>query len=168
MMKAARLAVAGAAALMAAAPAAAQHGAFADPALSRGHGRHMPPGGPGFGGAPHFGAPFRGDRHRRFGAGFGGGIFWGLGYGGGLVDDPEYAGRDAGFFAGRAEARVANGGAYYDYDRAYPYDWYRDPDRAARTAPRVAAAAPMIRCDVAWVAARGGGRSPVRICRGLR
>jgi hypothetical protein len=128
----------------------------------------MPPGGPGFGGGPYLGAPFRGDGHRRFGGGFGGGIFrGGLGYGGGLVDLPEYAGRDAGFFAGRAEARAANGGAYYDYDRAYPYDWYRDPDGAERTAPRIAAAAPTIRCDVTWVAGRDG-RSPVRICRGRR
>jgi hypothetical protein len=80
---------------------------------------------------------------------------------GGLYDDPA-ALRDAGFFTGPAEAYSDGVRVRYDYDRGYPYDWYRE--RSARTALPMAAAG------------RGGERrvscsieaAGVRVCRGQR
>jgi hypothetical protein len=87
---------------------------------------------------------------------------WGA-YGGGLVEDPERH-RDDGFFAGTGDAFRVNGAAVYDYDRAYPYDWYRgDDEGAGGEGPSRPAAAPAVRCDVTWVSG-----SAVRICRGRR
>jgi hypothetical protein len=161
MNKATWILVGAAAALAAAAPASAQ-----SVGLSGGSGRHF--GGPGGAhlGGPHFGtARNRCARLGRdcFGRGFarGRGL---LGWGGGLLEDPDYAARDAGFFSGPAQVLASNGGAYYDYDRSYPYDWYSEPADAAREAP--AMAAPEVRCDVSWVTGRGGERSAVRVCRG--
>jgi hypothetical protein len=171
MKSTACLSACAAAALIAAAPASARSGRHGPSLPPVGYGtppsasqassgrpdrfRHMPPGRMRFDGRRRF------DRLAREGFFFGG-----LGYGG-LVEDPESL-RDQGFFAGPAEVQVANGGAYYDYDRAYPYDWYRDPEAAAaQAAPRMAAA-PVMRCDVAWVSGRGAAASPVRVCRGRR
>ena len=110
----------------------------------------------------------RASRCGRFAIGCRDGRFLDLGWGyGGLIEDPEYAGRDMGFFSGPAEVVAADGGAYYDYDRAYPYDWYRDPAAAAAATPLMAAA-PRVRCDVSWVSGSGGAREPVRVCRGRR
>jgi hypothetical protein len=183
MNKAARLAAAGAAALALAlplgfaGPVAAQRPVFTNGPHPSGRAAigNLPPGAFGYGVGRRPGARFRGGGHRRFGGGSGGGFGRGFflgGLGGGLIEDPD-AGRDAGFFAGPAGVQEANGGAYYDYDRAYPYDWYRGP--VAREAPRAASAA-AIRCDVTWVGGgvgggaggRGGARTPVRICRGRR
>ena len=163
MNKATWILIGAAAALAAAAPASAQ-------TVSGGSGHQF--GGPGHG---HFGDPRVGrDRCARFGRncfgrGFGRGVGRGLlGWGGGLLEDPDYAARDAGFFSGRAEVLSSNGGAYYDYDRSYPYDWYSEPGEAVGEAPAMAPAAPVVHCDVAWVSGGGGARSPVRICRGRR
>ncbi|HEX5181972.1 MAG TPA: hypothetical protein VFW19_02350 [Allosphingosinicella sp.] len=91
-----------------------------------------------------------------------------IGYGdGGLVDDPESL-RDQGFFADTAESRAENGHAVYDYDRGYPYDWYRDPTpAAAEDEPRLAPP-PTIRCEISWVAGARGAQAAVRVCRGRR
>ena len=155
-----------AAALIAVAPASAQR-ARTGP-VTGGSGRHHAA--PGHG---HVGGPLTGfDRRRRCGGynpvcNKAPVIDLGWGYGG-LIEDPEYASRDQGFFSGPAEVLAANGGAYYDYDRAYPYDWYHDPAEAAPVARFVGAGGPAMRCDVSWVAGRGGERSPVRVCRGRR
>jgi hypothetical protein len=183
MTKAARFPAAAALLLIAAAPAAAQHGAqhmaqhgaqqmaremaTNGPAASFGRHRGFGFAGPGL----RFGDPRVRSRHDR-GCGrfgrrgcFGGNFFgWGgFGYGG-LVDDPE-ALRDEGFFAD-GDAWTEEGRAVYDYDRAYPYDWYRDPGTAPR--PGLRPAGPAMRCDVSWVSGRGGAATPVRICRGRR
>lgn len=163
MNKVAWILVGAAAALAAAAPASAQSVRFSSGPAA---GHHF--GGPGRG---HFGGFRNGMRRDRRCARFGFDCFGGrgvgrglLGWGGGLLEDPDYAARDAGFFSGPAEVLTANGGAYFDYDRSYPYDWYSEPRGGAREAP--AMAAPEVRCDVSWVAGRGGERSAVRICRG--
>jgi hypothetical protein len=155
-----------AAALIAVAPASAQR-ARTGPVTGGSGSHHAAPG------RGHFGGGLTGfDRRRscgRFNGGCRGAPFLDLGWGyGGLIEDPEYASRDQGFFSGPAEVLAANGGAYYDYDRAYPYDWYHEPGTAAPAAPFMAAAGPEMRCDVSWVAGRGGERSPVRVCRGGR
>jgi hypothetical protein len=165
MNKAIWILAGGLAVLIAAAPASAQRvhggrGAFLSTA------RHV-------GAGP---VVFRGARNR-FGNGSRCGRFTGnclgrpfldlWGYGG-LIEDPEYASRDEGFFAGPAEVRPTHGSAYYDYDRAYPYDWYHDPRDTGREGARIASAEPAMRCDVAWVSGRGGERAPVRVCRGSR
>jgi hypothetical protein len=98
------------------------------------------------------------------GRGFGGGL---IGYAyGGLIEDPESL-RDQGFFADTGNSWTENGRAVYDYDRGYPYDWYRDPAAAAADAGPPAGP-PMVRCEVSWVAGATGMRSPVRVCRGRR
>ena len=89
---------------------------------------------------------------------------------GGLVDDPETL-RDQGFFAETGDAWAGNGHAIYDYDRGYPYDWYRDsaPEAAEAAGPPPGPpSAPTIRCEINWVAAARGERAPVRVCRGRR
>lgn len=96
------------------------------------------------------------------------GLLLGFGFAnayGGLTEDPE-ALRDQGFFADSGDSWAANGRAVYDYDRGYPYDWYRDSGEAAAPAEHVASAGAMVRCDVTWVRAARGGQSPVRVCRG--
>ena len=151
-----------AAALIAAAPASGQRGRAGGPTVWSG--RHHAT--PGHGSLPVF--HNRVDRRSRCGRNAGAcydGPFlelWGYG---GLIEDPEYAARDQGFFSGPAEVQAAHGSAYYDYDRAYPYDWYHDPVAAAPPRPQLMAA-PALRCDVSWVAGSGGERVPVRVCRG--
>jgi hypothetical protein len=106
-------------------------------------------------------------RPGRWGCGYGYAYGYGwIGYGGGLIEDPE-ALRDQGYFADGASG-MENGRAVYDYDRSYPYDWYRDPDAARRPASRLAYDRPMVRCDVTWVAGARGTATPVRVCRGRR
>jgi hypothetical protein len=82
------------------------------------------------------------------------------GWSSGLIEDPERY-RDAAYFAGPADSWHEGGRPYYDYDRGYPYDWYRDD--WARTAMPIASAKPVdtaLRCEV-----EGAG---VRVCRGRR
>ena len=110
------------------------------------------------------------DRRRPPGSGFGrgrfgrGGLVYGLGaFGGGLTDDPERH-RDDGFFAGTGDSARVNGAAVYDYDRAYPYDWYRGDDMAADEGERRRPAAETrVRCEVTRVSG-----SAVKVCRGRR
>jgi hypothetical protein len=164
MNKATWILAGAAAALIAVVPASAQRGRAGPQTFGSGR-HHSTPG------QPTFRHPRHGfDRRSRCGASNGAcydGRFLDLGWGyGGLIEDPEYEGRDQGFFSGPAEVLAANGGAYYDYDRAYPYDWYHDPAATAATARFMAA--PAMHCDVSWVAGSGGARSPVRVCRGRR
>lgn len=164
MKRTACLSACAAAVLIAAAPAAARSHAHRPSLPPVGYG--MPPSGLQVASGQRFRRTPPGGRHRFGGFARDRFFFGGLGYGGGLVEDPETL-RDQGFFAGPAEVQVANGGAYYDYDRAYPYDWYRDPEAAAgEGAPRLAGPPPM-RCDVTWVSGRGAA-APVRVCRGRR
>jgi hypothetical protein len=99
------------------------------------------------------------------GRGFGRGGFgyWLGAFGGGLVDDPERH-RDDGFFAGTGDASRVNGAAAYDYDRTYPYDWYRDDEATVVGEGPRSIPAPRMRCDVSPVP----GGSSVRVCRGRR
>ena len=105
------------------------------------------------GGRP--GRPSRPHRPRPRGfVGFGG---YGIGYGGDLD-------RDRGYFATAGEApAVANGRARYDYDRGYPYDYYRGgPERSGgdETALRDSY------CETQWTRDRRSGEQvPVRVCR---
>jgi hypothetical protein len=98
------------------------------------------------------------------GRGFAGGIGV-IGYGGNLIVDPDLYEGDDGFFAGSADVRRRGGRAAYDYDRAYPYDWYRDSPSSR----------PADRRDVERGALRHSGpnevhcsveRAAVRVCRG--
>jgi hypothetical protein len=145
-------------ALAIAAPAGAQRVAFGPGATPR---VRVAP--------PAAGRVVRYDRRPTHGRGFGrgqGGFGFGYGwsaYGGGLVEDPERH-RDDGYFAGTGDSATVNGAAVYDYDRAYPYDWYRGDDEWARDErPRRRAAPPTVRCEIAPVSG-----SAVRICRGRR
>jgi len=62
-------------------------------------------------------------RDRRFRGGFGNGVsaFYYGGYGSGL----SYDDREGGFFSDGDAVRTANGRVRYDYDRGYPYEYYR-------------------------------------------
>lgn len=105
------------------------------------------------GGRP--GRPHRPDRpRRRDWFGFGG---YGIGFGGDL--DP-----DRGYFAtGGEEPAVANGRVRYDYDRGYPYDYYRD-ERAEHGGYETAWREPT--CETEWTRDRRSGQQvPVRVCR---
>jgi hypothetical protein len=101
------------------------------------------------------GRPSRPDRPRRRDiAGFGG---YGIGYGSDFN-------RDGGYFATQGETpAVANGRARYDYDRGYPYDYYRGgPERSGgdETALRDSY------CETQWTRDRRSGEQvPVRVCR---
>jgi hypothetical protein len=116
---------------------------------------------PGFGNYGDVGRPFvfgRSDR-QRLGRGFVGG--WFGPWGDGVYEDPEGV-RDAGLFAGSADAFSDGNRVHYDYDRGYPYDWYRDG--SARTslpiADRRSGRASQVRCGVE--------AAGVRVCRGQR
>jgi hypothetical protein len=107
----------------------------------------------------------RGSRYGR-GAGYGSGYGYDYGYGalggwgGGLYEDPE-AFRDAGFFAGSGDAHVVGGRVHYDYDRGYPYDWYRPRDASpARSSADNGESPARISCEVE--------AAGVRVCRGRR
>ena len=99
------------------------------------------------------------------------GIF---GYGG--VGDGDYfdsyastppAADQFGFFGSGGEATLVDGRAVYDYDRSYPYEYYRGPRREQAAADGASAArAAASGCETKWVPdGRGGGDVPVRICR---
>jgi hypothetical protein len=98
-----------------------------------------------------------------------------LGYGGGVAYQGDYdsyattapAPDQFGFFANGGEATLVNGRAVYDYDRSYPYEYYRGPRREEVAADGASAdrAVPW-GCETRWVPdGRGGGNVPVRICR---
>ena len=91
---------------------------------------------------------------RRDAFGFGG---YGVGFGGDL--DP-----DRGYFANGGEApAVANGRVRYDYDRGYPYDYYRG-ERAGHGGYETASREPY--CEMEWTRDRRSGQQvPVRVCR---
>jgi hypothetical protein len=95
----------------------------------------------------------------RHGRGLSGGIGV-IGYGGNLIVDPDLYEGDDGFFAGSADASVRGGRAAYDYDRAYPYDWYRDvpPARSQERAAIRHSGPSEVHCSVE--------RAAVRVCRG--
>ena len=119
--------------------------------------RHVQPAQPNF---HAVGRPLEfgdGQRHRR-GRGFGHG--WYAGWGG-VYEDPERF-RDAGYFAGPADSHSDGGRVHYDYDRGYPYDWYRE--RSARTALPTAIASRSAERRVSCNVEAAG----VRVCRGQR
>ena len=165
MRKAVCLAV-GAAAILLTVPAAAHRtGVAASSGRPTGYNRIGSVHRGGFVGPGHC---FRQNRRcfaNRFRRGFGFGL---IGYDyGGLVVDPDSL-RDQGFFADTGESWRENGRAVYDYDRGYPYDWYRDPASAAAGGGRRFAPGPMVRCDVSWVGGGRNGPAAVRVCRGRR
>ena len=155
-------AASGAAALGGAALAQSSVGSFAGGSAKGGwsRGGH----GPGFGAHRPFrpglgrGDDRRGRHHRRFDRddralfhGFGAGIAF-------PYEDVEPHGN--GFFAGGGgEVRLSGGRPYYDYDRAYPYEWASaaagDFDRAGEAA----ASRPPAPCRL---------ENGVRVCRGGR
>ncbi|HEX6374488.1 MAG TPA: hypothetical protein VFZ91_02085 [Allosphingosinicella sp.] len=151
---------AGAAAIGAAAPAQSAVASFGHHGPRPGMGA---PGGtgPAFDRLRHFRPGMGTDRrhgrhHRRFGRGGGGFVFP---FGGGIAGPFAAIGRyGAGFFSG-GEVRLHGGRAYYDYDRAYPYEW---PSAAAGGFDRAGGAAesrPTVRCRL---------EHEVRVCRGGR
>ena len=86
-----------------------------------------------------------------------------LGYGYGYDGLGYYSvsrSRHIGFFAEGGDAGVANGRAFYDYDRGYPYDHYAYQDEAEEIVhlPREQ------RCSTQFVRERGEPIS-VRVCR---
>ena len=98
------------------------------------------------------GRPHRPDRPGRRGP-----LGYGIGFGGDL--DP-----DRGYFKTRGEApAVANGRVDYDYDRGYPYDYYRggsERNGGYETASREPY------CETEWTRNRRSGQQvPVRVCR---
>jgi hypothetical protein len=95
-----------------------------------------------------------------------------IGYGGGY---DEHSGSYAatapspdqfGFFGNGGEVAQVNGRAIYDYDRSYPYEYYRGPRREQAAADGASAGRATAGCETQWVPdGRGGGDVPVRICR---
>ena len=159
-------AAAAAAMLLATAPAAAQRsGLAASSGRAAAHHRIGTPGRGFFVGTGPCARQTRRCVANRVGRGRGFGLF---AYGfGGLTDDPESL-RDQGFFADTGDSWRENGRAVYDYDRGYPYDWYRDPEAAAVEAAPRPGGPPAVRCELNWVAGAKGARSAVRVCRGGR
>ena len=79
-----------------------------------------------------------------------------------------------GYFSSGGEVSVVDGRAVYDYDRGYPYEWYRPISRnraassfssAGYDEARRSDSGLVVHCDTQWVTS-GGGKSAVRICRG--
>lgn len=66
----------------------------------------------------------RGRRDRRRHGGYGSAFFGGFYYGG-YDSLRAYDARDSGFFGDGDAVRTADGRVRYDYDRGYPYDFYR-------------------------------------------
>ena len=90
--------------------------------------------------------------------------WWGIGYvgypGGYVYTEPS---RDQfGYFGAGGEALEAGREVIYDYDRSYPYDWYRAPsDKVIRTGTQSA-----YRCEMERVSGPDGqGSATVRVCR---
>lgn len=95
-----------------------------------------------------------------------------VGYGGGYDDyygsyvSTPPAPDQFGFFGNGGEATLVNGRAVYDYDRSYPYQFYRAPRREQAAADRARAARSAPGCETEWVPdGQGGGDVPVRVCR---
>jgi hypothetical protein len=78
-------------------------------------------------------------------------LVWGGGYGEGLDVRPR-----GGFFDEGARTRSANGAVVYDYDRGYPYDFYREPR------PRSGAGERETMLPESW---RCSSERAVRVCR---
>jgi len=98
--------------------------------------------------------PSREERRRRTFHGYGGYLYEGLGF------HSVSRSRHIGFFAEGGEAAVANGRAYYDYDRGYPYDHYAFEEAEEDVVPP-----PREHwCSTQWVR-DGRERVPVRVCR---
>lgn len=94
--------------------------------------------------------------------GYGGGYD---GYYGSYASTPP-APDQFGFFGNGGEATLVNGRAVYDYDRSYPYEYYRSPRREESAADGASAGRSAPGCETKWVPdGRGGGDVPVRICR---
>jgi hypothetical protein len=114
---------------------------------------------------------WRGRHSRRHGErddgmfGYGGGVGYD-GYDGSYASTPP-APDQFGFFGNGGEATLVNGQAVYDYDRSYPYEYYRGPRREEAAADGAnAGRAAHSGCETSWVPdGRGGGNVPVRICR---
>ncbi|MDB5699490.1 MAG: hypothetical protein JWN69_2294, partial [Alphaproteobacteria bacterium] len=122
------------------------------------------------------------DRPRRHGGGGHRGSWGNSGYGGygavigygdftGYGDDfSSYATTvpapdQFGFFGNGGEAMLVNGNAVYEYDRSYPYEYYRAAEADQAAAPEAARSTPS-GCEVQWVPdGHGGDMVPVRICR---
>jgi hypothetical protein len=89
---------------------------------------------------------------------------FGLGYLPWIPYDPvsyrSFGYRDSDFFWGGGFATRRGDYAYYDYDRGYPYDHYRNGDEGY--GGDMAAAAP--RCRVEWPRDARNNQVPVRIC----
>lgn len=128
-----------------------------------------PGAGPGFSGRFGFGlghgrswsvrrpGSWRGGRHDQ-GRGRQGeaGGYWGAGIA--AEDSPAFA---DGFFSDGEVVQTPAGRVRYEYDRGYPFDFYRQAE--ARTTPPPREEGPS--CDVDWVRGDGGRTVPVRICR---
>lgn len=97
--------------------------------------------------------------------GYGGGVGYGRYYDSYASTPP--APDEFGFFGNGGEATLVNGRAVYDYDRSYPYEYYRGPRREEAAADGAGAGrAAVSGCETKWVPdGRGGGDVPVRICR---
>ena len=117
---------------------------------------------PGHGGHGH---------HGRHWVGWGG---WGYGYP--YTDAYTIPSADFfGYFSTGGEVSRGNGRASYDYDRGYPYEWYRPPsgasaanaDYADHDESGPAEAVSTMHCDTEWVGGgRRGARIAVQVCRG--
>jgi hypothetical protein len=129
-------------------------------------------GSPHLGPGRHIGIPGRhhGDKPRRRHRGKWNGFtgfypVWGYyGDGDGYVES-EVTPDMFGYFATGGEVELVDGEAIYDYDRSYPYEWFR-PDQAGRTGDRSMLRSSEYRCELTSVPAISGkGRTEVRICR---
>jgi hypothetical protein len=134
------------------------HGHVSQGAFGQIAGPGFPVNGPSGIAGPGF--PGQDGHHHRRGHEWGAqGGYWPVyGYGG-VYEDPEKL-RQAGYFSGPAGSWVEDGQVHHDYDRGYPYDWYRERNRAE--APRMSGAPREARVSCAVETAG------VRVCRGGR
>jgi hypothetical protein len=94
---------------------------------------------------------------------------FGYGYGGGIGHQDMMAGGRYGYFSQGGDARgLSNGRPTYDYDRGYPYEYYREGARADRSeGPGNRYARARAReCSVDTTRDRRTGREvEIRVCR---
>ncbi len=93
---------------------------------------------------------------------------FGFGYGyGGLGHQDMMAGGRYGYFSQGGEARaLSNGRPVYDYDRGYPYEYYREGARAGRGGDRGNRYARGRECSLETTRDRRTGREvDIRVCR---
>ena len=92
---------------------------------------------------------------------------YGYGYGGGIGHDRMIAGGEFGYYAQDADRpEVANGQAHYDYDRGYPYEYYRETLRMNLSEARRDYTARSRHCQTERTRDRRSGREvEVRVCR---